>query len=261
MSEFLTAIGYIIVAVAIRDTAFGGNHKFKGNGTQGSHNISHAVIREASKIEDIASPDTVIFCGSTFFRSGRTEILAYRTKYGYTDYRHTSVDIRSKPEELLTFALSATAGATRGMTSVSESSKRMSALGGIVHQAADAYSRKVGKPLEYSYSPIDHSDSSRENSDGLDTSTILIGKEVWAVSCGAIDAIIKCCSSIETEEGTVPLQDETVHKIYKEAAKLEFSGARVVAVAKRKSAYTSLNKPALVTQYMTFVGFFAVAQE
>lgn len=261
MSEFLTAIGYIIVAVAIRDTAVGGNHKIKGHGASVSKNISHAVIREAAKLEDIATPDTVIFCGSTFFRSGRAEILAYRTKYGYSDYRDPSTQMKSKPAELLTLALSATAGVNTGMTVGGESNKRMSAMAGIVYRAADAYSRKVQKPLEYSYSPIDHSDSSRENSDGLDTSTILIGKEVWAVSCGAINSVLKCCSAIETEDGTEPLTDDTIHKIYKEVAKLEFVGAQVVAVAKRKTAYTTLDKPALVTQYMTFVGFFAVAQE
>ena len=139
--------------------------------------------------------------------------------------------------------------------------RRMSEMASIVVRAADAYTRKSGRPLKYSYSPIEHTSSNRENSDGLDTSTILLDGAIWAVSCGAIDSVMKCCTTYESEKGTPPIDQDFERLVYTDAAKLELSGARVIAVAKRCSSYTKLDKPALVTQYMTFVGFFAVAQE
>ncbi len=251
MGEFLMTIGYIIVAVAIRDAA-------TNTGRDGQR--SRAVFRDPSKIEDVADPDVMVFCGSSFFRSGRAELLAYRDKHGYTNCMDDLYDKRPHPEELLTYALSASAGEMMGMSTGGDR-RRMSDMASIVVRAADAYTRKSGHPLRYSYSPIEHSSSSRENSDGLDTSTILLDGSVWAVSCGAIDSVMKCCSTYESEEGTPPIDREFETAVYTEAAKLELSGARVIAVAKRCSSYTKLDKPALVTQYMTFVGFFAVAQE
>jgi len=251
MGEFLMTIGYIIVAVAIREAAAVEKH----DGQK-----SRAVFRDPSKIEDVADPDIMVFCGSSFFRSGRAELHAYRNKYGYTDCMDDLYEARPQPEELLTYALSASAGATMGMAAGGDR-RRMGEMASVVVRAADAYTRKIGHPLKYSYSPIDHSSSIREQSDGLDTSTVLIDDVVWAVSCGAIDSVMKCCSTYESEEGTPPITREFEQTVYTEAAKLELGGARVIAVAKRRSSYTRLDKPALVTQYMTFVGFFAVAQE
>lgn len=251
MSEFLMTIGYIIVAVAIRDAAVNTRH----DGQR-----SRAVFRDPSKVEGVADPDVMIFCGSSYFRSGRAELLAYRDKHGYTNCMDDLYSKRPRPEELLTYALSASAGEMMGMSAGGDR-RRMSEMASIVVRAADAYTRKSGRPLKYSYSPIEHSSSSRENSDGLDTSTILLDGSIWAVSCGAIDSVMKCCSTYETENGTPPIDRDFEMSVYTEAAKLELSGARVIAVAKRCSSYTKLDKPALVTQYMTFVGFFAVSQE
>ncbi len=251
MGEFLTTIGYIIVAVAIRDAAVVDRH----DGQK-----SRAVFREPSKIEDVAEPDVMVFCGSSFFRSGRAELLAYRNKFGYTDCMDDLYGARPQPDELLTYSLSATAAEIMGMSAGGDH-RRMSEMASVVVRAADAYTRKSGKPLKYSYSPIDHSSSSREHSDGLDTSTVVMDDTVWAVSCGAIDAVLKSCTTYESEEGTPSITREFEQMVYTEVAKLELGGARVIAVAKRRSSYTKLDRPALVTQYMTFVGFFAVAQE
>lgn len=260
MSEFLTTIGYIVVAVAVRDTAIGKTAYSRELKKKIDSDVSRAILREPSKIEEIASPDVMIFCGSNYFRSGRSELIAFRNKFGYTDQRAASVDIRANPDELLTLALSATVGVSLGLTTGSEV-RKPTENANIVFSAADAYSKIVNKPIKYSYSPIDHSDSSWEHSGGLDTSTILMGEELWAVSCGAIDSVLRCCSTYETVEGSETITPEFTHKVYTEVANLEFSGARVVAVAKRRTAYTRLDKPALITQYMTFVGFLAVAHE
>jgi len=65
----------------------------------------------------------------------------------------------------------------------------------------------------------------------------------------------------ETPDGVKPITDEMRREIYTECAKLEFSGARVIAVSHRISPFQQLSRVSVLTEYMTFAGFLAVSQE
>ena len=58
----------------------------------------------------------------------------------------------------------------------------------------------------------------------------------------------------------MPLDDAMRKKIFTEAAKLTFMGAKVIACAKRNSPYSTLNRLSLLQSAMTFVGFCAIAE-
>ena len=66
---------------------------------------------------------------------------------------------------------------------------------------------------------------------------------------------------IETENGTAELDNETKKKIFTECARHEISGGRVLAVSRRPSQFPSLVRLPVLTQYMTFVGYFVISEK
>lgn len=258
MSEFLTTIGYIIIAVTLRDSA--------GSKSDVKTGESRAVIREPSKIEKISKIGRIVFCGSSYFKSGRAEFLAYRS-YGEYVGIEDQYPAENSPDRILGLALAASASSiggvitARGENSGTNEESVQSDFGDITVKAVEAYMRQSGLKISHSYTASDHVDSSAANSSGVDTSLVSIDDEVYAVSCGRIDDIMRCCTTYETKDGAVNLDNEMRRKIFKECANLELGGAKVIAVAMRQSQFPSLNRVAILTQYMKFVGFFAISQE
>ena len=66
---------------------------------------------------------------------------------------------------------------------------------------------------------------------------------------------------IETENGTAELDNETKKTIFTECARHEISGGRVLAVSRRHSQFPSLVRLPVLTQYMTFVGYFVISEK
>lgn len=251
MSEFLTIIGTIMIAVAIRDAA--------EVSTQ-SKSTSHAVIRQPEKLEDIRDVHRIVFCGSSFFKSGRSELYAYRAKGEYSLYSRKKTE--NSPGELLALAVAASAESNTGMAAgASSAAHQTSDITVVIHRALDSYSKKSGEAIVTSYALYDHRNSSDPQTMGMEISLIDKSGDVYAVAVGTIGTVLRCCNSAETSDGTEPLTDALRRKIFTECAELEFSGAQIVAVAVRKSPYLQLNRVAFFTEYMTFVGFFAVAEE
>ncbi len=247
MSEFLTTIGYIIVAVQIRDAADGGR--------RGDH--ARAILRDPARIEGAASPDILVFCGSSFFKSGRGELLSVRV-LGKTFPKGSGGGDPVK--RLLQLASAAAAQTNRGMAA-SFSPERVSVLEETVQGAIDAWVREHDTDFSSGSAVLDHADS-RTVGHGMEISLIVEQEEVWAAACGPIDAILRCCDTAEGEDGGETLLTEELRRqIFTECAHLEYQGARIVAVARRLSPFTQLNRLPVLTRRMIFVGYFALAQE
>lgn len=251
MSEFLTIIATIMIAVAVRDA---------GELTEHSDSSARAVIRQPEKIEDIINVRRMVFCGSSFFKSGRSELYAYRSKGKYSIYNSVKKNDNS-PDELISLALAASAGNNMGISSGSADIGHTTEIDKVIKRAADSFVRKSGRNLTEAYALYDHKGASERNTMGMEISLIDREGDVWAVAVGSIDTVLRCCTSAETADGTEPLTEELQRKIFTECARLEFGGANIVAVALRKSPYLQLNRVAVLTQYMTFVGFLAVSEE
>ncbi len=253
MSEFLTAIGYIIISVTVLDASHGGDDAkpskfklFRG----GNH--PKIIMRDPGKLDKVASPTRMVFMGSSYFKSGRTELFAYRIG-GKIMRKGPS------PENLLALASAASSTTGFGLAGEADSASSTS-MSRLITRATDAYASKYKKQIK-SYSPIAHVPSSDESASGLDVSIIERDGKLIAVACGPIDAVMRVCKTEITDSGEHELDAVYSRAIYTECAKLEFGGARVVAVCEKESEYSSLSRISAITCEMKFVGFFAVAEE
>lgn len=262
MSEFLSMLGTIIIAVTVRDCA---SDRERGGKKQPGK--SRVVIREPAELEKIAGITRIVFCGSSFFKSGRMELCAYRTHGIFAELDETGANYAVKnggetPDagRLLNLALAASAADHQGLAGSGVRSHEASEFAGYLLRGADAYAKKTGKPVQYGYSLLEHMDACTKSA-GLSLSLIVDEGEVRCAACGRIDAVLRACTMADTPGGAVPITDEMRREIYTECARLEFSGAKVIAVSHRISPFQQLSRVSVLTEYMTFAGFLAVSQE
>ena len=258
MSEYLTVIGYIIIAASV--------HRCAGEGTDDdpkkTKKTAHTRIRKPSEIENLAKVGRIVFCGSSFFESGSSEICAYRTYGTYYDRSSEAADDQGL-NEMISLAIPAVAAGASGRSLSSGIAEKVSERGRVVRTAAGICSAKLGegKSVDRNYPVLDHVDSANVFAAGLDTSLIAYEDSILAVSCGGIAEVLRVCSSYQTSAGAQPIDTDMRRKIFTECAKLEYIGAKIVAVAKAKSEYSTLSRLAVIIQDMTFLGFFAVAEQ
>jgi len=253
MSEFLTAIGYIIISVTVLDASSGGDETKKSKAKLFSKTAHpKIIIRDPGKLDGVASPTRIVFMSSSFFKSGRAELFAYRVG-------GKLVRKGASPEKLLSLASAAASTAGFGLAGDADPASTTS-MSRLITRAVGAYTAKTGKHIP-SYSPVSHVSSSDDLAAGLDISIIERDSELIAVSCGPIDAVLRVCTKEIKNDGERELDAAARRNIYTECAKLEFGGARVVAVCEKVSEYNSLSRITAITCEMKFVGFFAVAEE
>ena len=271
MSEFITSIGYIIVAVTLRDAADGKTdgvversaaREETENGGEKAKTASRIIVREPEKLETITTPDIVVFCGSQYFKSGRIELSAYRANgvLFSGDKLRDSEKTRIAPlAELLRLSSAASAGTSGGMVSAGGRAKE-SDTAATVKRAVESYVRMSGDTLTQDWAILDHCGSDEVRSGGLDCSLIVQNERAKLVVCGAVDAVMRCCTDVITQNGRETVTKEHKRDIFTECAGLEFGGARVIAVASKRTSASHL-EPASMTNGMTFVGFYALSQE
>ena len=252
MSEFLTVIGYIIFSVAIRDCSDVSCKLGR------KKNSTRATVRRPEKLGGIGAAKKIVFCGSSFFKSGEAVLSACRAGGKY--YENKANGENKDVERLLDYAACAALGMQSGLSSGGDV-KSMTSPERLVHLATDAYVKLCGKNIQTECALADHRGHEAEGSMGLETSLVLIENELYAVSCGNIDDVMRCCTMIETENGTAELDNETKKKIFTECARHEISGGRVLAVSRRPSQFPSLVRLPVLTQYMTFFGYFVVSEK
>ena len=254
MSEYLTVIGHIIIAASV----------YRCAGQEEAQKDVSAVrtqIRRPAAIESLAHVGRIVFCGSSFFESGSAEIHAYRANGAYYDRASEIADDQGL-DEMVALAIPAASADASGRSLSSGIAEKISDRARVVRTAAEIRSRKSdGKNVYREYPVLDHVDSANVFATGLDTSLIAYGNGVLAVSCGGIAEVLRVCTSCQGEHGAVPLDPAMRREIFTECAKLEYIGAKIVAVAKVASEYTSLSRLAVIIQDMTFVGFFAVSEQ
>lgn len=254
MSEFLASIGYVVIAVTVRDSAFF-SPKHSGDISQ-----KRAMIREPGLIEKMSSPKRIVFVGTSFFKSGKFTLPAYRAK---SKYEKNTGSPSSELVRLISLANSAAALNSAGLSGSSdEIGKDDDPQKVIISRATEICPEYGSLSKEFNYSIIDHvSFCNISGSEETNISLILEENTVHAVACGSVRDILSYCTTQETEDGTAPLSEKEIRRIFTECAKLEFRGAKLMAVAKKPSQYTTLKRlPALICE-MTFIGFFAVFEE
>ncbi len=253
MSEYLTVIGYIILAASVHRSAG------KTDGKE-EKTTSRVLLRRPSVTEALADVGRIVFCGSSFFESGEAEICGYRVGGTYHDRADVSAE---NPDlaELLSLAIPASSAGQTGRALSDGTGEKVSERARVVRTAASICAKQTGKSPDKNYALLDHVDSSNVFAAGLDTSLILKDDDIIAVSCGGIAEVLRSCVGYQSGDDVLLLDAELKKKIFTECAKLEYIGAKIVAVAKKVSEYSTLNRLAVTTQNMTFVGFFGVSEK
>ncbi len=258
MSEYLTAIAYIIIAIAVQDT---GRQKRRQE-PKGS--VGSAVIGDSTALERIANVRHLVLSDIGLVKSGDMTLVSWFAGGGYHASDKAGADTLPTLARLLRYML-ATVGGSSLHTALSGSAiTAMPEKYTMLHKAADSYTRRAGKPIDYTFTTLDHVDGGTGIAGGLDT--VLLTEpdgEIYAVVSGDIEKVMACCTLWDAGDGRekeLPLDAESRKRIFTEAARLAISGAKVIACAKRKSPYTTLNRLSLLQSNMTFVGFCAMAE-
>ena len=265
MSEYITTIGYIIIAISLKESSEGAHtEKNEGEASRGNlkNNVSReadAVIRSPELIGKIADTGCIIFCGSSYFKSPRSEVCGFFADGKMCDMSDAR-DIK-KAERIISYA---------GMSALS-SEEKLSAPGAhsdvrneneeLVESALGSFLRLTGRKTSIIYPALEHKSKDESRALLLDTSLISKdGREV-AVCSGKIEDVMSVCEYYETKDGVKSLSEQVKKEIFTECARLEIGGANIAAVCMRISPFESLNRIAVITQYMTFVGFIALSAE
>ena len=171
-----------------------------------------------------------------------------------------SDDDLDKAAELISLAMTASADSNTGIAAGNFEEINNTDMDAVIRRASYSAARKLKKNHSYSWTLYDHADVG-EHTSGMQLSLIEYDGDVCAVGVGKVADVLKCCTALEKDGEAVPFTDEMRHRILTECVRLEFGGASVLAVAMRKSPYLQLTRPAVLTQFMTFRGFFSVAEE
>lgn len=251
MSEFLPAVGYIAAAVSLRDAS------------EKTGGVS-VVIKESSCLGGIGKAEKIVFSDTSYLKSGDAVISSY--SFCGKTWRNTNTEGQNTPgkefERLVSLAMCASMNPISGITGADSvgGEVRLSDTARLSSLAADVYTRAAGKSIDSSEAAVDHRGGETEGSMGNDVSLIVEDGEFYAVAAGKIADILSCCTSYAGEDGVKPLDDKAHRRIFTDCAREEVGGGRVVAVARRVSQFQSLNRLPVLTQYMTFVGYFALAE-
>lgn len=245
MSEFLTAIGFIVIAISARNSK-----KQKKSG---------AVIKDCSKIESIAGADRIIIGDMSLLKSGRS---AFGTFFA-NGLIHRTADGDSAADlgQLLALASDAVGAKNAGSSlAAGNSDAPISEREQILRQAGVLFAEKTGKSPFRPSNVIDRANSPLTS--GLDLALLLSETDhtPFAAAAGDVQTVLRCCSTYRTKKGALPLTDKIKKAIFTETARMEFIGAKPLAAATRPSPFVQLDNPSALLNEMCFEGFFSIAE-
>ncbi|MBR3423624.1 MAG: hypothetical protein IKG80_03955, partial [Clostridia bacterium] len=241
VSTYFGAVGYIIVAVPVREAAKSGEK------------IGRAVIKDSSFLEDFAFTDRFIVADVSALKSGDAEMsLFWRSG---RSFRTGEGD----PDELIRL-LYAASSMTDDTSSLSDRFDEKAEAGKVLLEKAsvhlaESYGRKIVPTIRVMDRTV-----SREDGYLINTVVALRGDSVEAVASGNIRAILSMCDRYIDAGGTEFLSDVLKDKILEEADSAASRGEKVIAVASRNSPYTYIKHAGILHSRMRFEGFVSFAE-
>ncbi len=250
-------------------------------------------FRDLEKIKNVSDTDYFVVCGSEFYRSGNVEIVSSRYKdfpasvengeeekageektgAEKTGAEKTAGDAEADPvrppvipgqskdlEKLLELASLATMAGKTGLTT-DRGFARLSANGSVVERSCAYYRRVTGRDILPECGVLDHAESAAELRGKLDTSIVTDAGRMFAVTCGEIGDVLECCGYVDLGKGPEPFPKDLIDRLRERCAELGKYSSRILGVCMKDVNYQRIDRPALLNQYMVFVGYFAVARE
>ncbi len=252
MSEYLTAIGSIIIAIAARSK--------KGRRNSG------ALIKDCTKLETIAAADSVILSDLSMLKSGDVSFNSFFAG-GKLHKKETLAEHTDEMRELLTLASEASGSwvdnSALSAAGSADTEGNATEREVILRQASVLFTEQTKTTVRSHSLVIDRVPGTAAMAAGIDTAILQKGMEensAYIAALSDVQRILACCTTYRTADGEAPLTDEIRRTIFTETARLEFFGAKVLAVATRPSPFLTLNKIATLLTGMCFIGFFSLSE-
>ncbi len=275
MSEYLTVGGCVITAVAMRGASDSGAVKKSDKAGAGlrrnnksSESRANAVIRRPERLYGINNVDRIIFSGASFFKSGNADLSFAVTACGTLTREKIAKCLAEtdSPEyaELTALVSYAQTASMDGRMSLSDREEvRLTEASHMSAKAADFIAKKSGKNVTASAALVEHRGKEAAGSMGLESSMVVLDGDYYLISAGKIDDVLTCCTFVKLNEdgGQIQLEPDMRKSILTSCAGVEVRGGKVLAVAMRKSQFHTLDRLPVLTEYMTFVGCFALSEE
>lgn len=223
---------------------------------------NHISFRKLSEFEKLSKIETLIVFGTSYFKSGNVEILAHRSSSGFYNIHNDNTDKKENVEELIRLCVYAIARGIYDLSDNGKNTRTPTMMSELISRIVDAHNRQnPNEKLVFQGAVIDHRDAGIAYSGGIYTSIVYHDHQTYAVSCGDIDKIMGCCSFYMSGNDFSAIDQDFSEKIISECRELVSLGAKVIAVSKKDTQYSKLDRPALITQNMVFMGYLAVVQE
>ena len=242
ISTYFGAVGYIIVAVPVRESSKNGKNK------------GRAIIKDCSYLEDIAYTDRLIAADVSLFKSGDARMTLFRR--GDRVFK----DGEGEPDELirLLYATSSVTDDSSSLSSVNEEKKDLKRI--LLEKAAEHAEVSYGRKFLPDIRVMDRA-TDKEDGSLVDTVVALRGGSVDVIVSGEVSVILGMCDRYIDGNGSEFLSDHLREQIVKEAKEASARGERVIAVATRNSPYTYIKHASLLHSRMRFEGFMAFSEE
>lgn len=249
MSEFFTAIGYIIVACSV----MGSERERKKSGTG-------VIIKNTGALKKIGDAECVMLRDDVILKSGVKKVKGF-----YFD-GEIHLNPENKEESLLLIKLlnlcllSFGRNGVRGVVSAddanlaeSEEIKTMESL------YSDLYRNGINDEYKNNFQIVGH--VSPGGSSRYHTALALKpGEDYYAFSIGNLANILSDCTTYKSHGKIYPLSDAKKRAIFDEAVSLEKESCTIIAVGQRPSPYNSMKRVSTMQTDLCFEGFAGIAE-
>ena len=246
MSEFFTAVGYIIIACSV----------------VGDKNTG-AKIKKPAALKILADTECVIMSSNTVLRSGKKQVKGFY--FGgkmYADFRMSNLTDGGKKQagelmkliNLCLLSLGRTGlwglAAADSDASVTEDLKTVESFCMELNRAG------IGDEYKGVFQIVEHIGVSASSK--FETTLAVRNNEFYAYSLGDISKILAGCKSYRSGNAVLPLTRDAQIDIVSRASSMERTSCRVVAVAGRKSPYNNTRRISVLQTDLCFEGFIGI---
>lgn len=240
MSEFLHAIALIVIACSMSRSEAGG-----------------AIIKNPASVDRISRCDCVLINSTTVLKSGKVSLHSCFVNGRSVNAAELEKDraLSERANELLYLSYLA-CGSTPNQLSA-ESDTESDDTSYIIRNilAKRGLSEKLPK-----FTVADHISKISNISGGVDTALVFDGEQFHAVVIGEAESVFAMCSTYSFDGGQAPTDCELRNSLAAELASLRRNGATVIAIAKRPSPYSTLNRVGALHMNMCFMGYIAISE-
>lgn len=245
VSSYLVTVGFVTLSIPLRRLS--------------ERKSGKTVVKDISKIEEIADISTVIVADVSAFKSGRASYSSY-----FADGEFKEVRLGDKRAGKILYRVMRTfAGKSADSSLAGEGSVAVRDSELLIRKVAESAKNEFGLDVAQfekgEAHPIDYK-CDGEGKDEVHNVILRRGTEYEIHISGGIRKVLMCCDFIKKNGREVKMTDDDRREILRAAFGIEERGGNVIALAHRKSIYTSLKRLSVLRSNMCFDGFVSAEE-